>query len=41
VWANQKAFEGHESAEHSKNFREKLQQMLGSPFDERLHHDMK
>jgi quinol monooxygenase YgiN len=41
VWENQKTFEGHESAEHTKNFREKLQPMLGSPFDERLHHDMK
>jgi quinol monooxygenase YgiN len=40
VWENQKAFEGHESAEHTKNFREKLQPMLGSPFDERLHHNM-
>src|ERR1700744_5578797 len=33
VWENQKAFEGHESAAHTKNFREKLQPMLGSPFD--------
>jgi quinol monooxygenase YgiN len=40
VWENTKAFEGHEAAEHTKNFREKLQPMLGSPFDERLHHVM-
>jgi quinol monooxygenase YgiN len=40
VWENQKAFEAHESAEHTKNFREKVQPMLGSPFDERLHHNM-
>ena len=40
VWENSKAFEAHEAAEHSKNFREKLQPMLGSPFDERLHHAM-
>lgn len=38
VWENSKAFEGHEAAEHTRNFREKLQPMLGSPFDERLHH---
>lgn len=40
VWENSKAFDGHEAAEHTKNFREKLQPMLGSPFDERLHHIM-
>lgn len=40
VWENSKAFEAHESAEHTKSFREKLQPMLGSPFDERLHHTM-
>lgn len=40
VWENSKAFEAHEAAEHTKSFREKLQPMLGSPFDERLHHIM-
>jgi quinol monooxygenase YgiN len=40
VWENSKAFEAHEGAEHTKSFREKLQPMLGSPFDERLHHVM-
>jgi quinol monooxygenase YgiN len=40
VWENSKAFDAHEAAEHTKNFREKLQPMLGSPFDERLHHIM-
>ena len=40
VWQNMKAFEGHEEASHTKQFREKLQPMLGSPFDERLHHIM-
>jgi quinol monooxygenase YgiN len=40
VWESQKAFEGHESAEHTKKLREKIQPMLGSPFDERLHHNM-
>jgi hypothetical protein len=27
----------HSSAEHTKEFREKLHPMLGSPWDERLH----
>jgi len=40
VWENSKAFEAHESAEHTKDFRAKLQPLLGSPFDERLHHTM-
>jgi quinol monooxygenase YgiN len=37
VWENQAAFEAHLEAEHTRKFREKLQPMLGSPFDERLH----
>ena len=37
VWENQAAFEAHLEAAHTKEFREKLQPMLGSPFDERLH----
>jgi quinol monooxygenase YgiN len=37
VWENQAAFEAHLEANHTKQFREKLQPMLGSPFDERLH----
>jgi len=37
VWRSRQAFEAHEAAEHTKQFREKLQPMLGSPFDERLH----
>ena len=40
VWENSKAFEAHQAAEHTKSFREKLQPMLGSPFDERLHHNL-
>ena len=35
IWENMKAFEGHEEAEHTRRFREKIQPMLGSPFDER------
>jgi quinol monooxygenase YgiN len=37
VWRTQQNFESHLAASHSKAFREKLQPMLGSPFDERLH----
>jgi quinol monooxygenase YgiN len=37
VWQSRDAFEAHSSAEHTKRFREKIQPMLGSPFDERLH----
>lgn len=37
VWQTREAFEVHSSAEHTKRFREKLQPVMGSPFDERLH----
>jgi quinol monooxygenase YgiN len=37
VWENQAAFDAHLEAKHTKEFRETLQPMLGSPFDERLH----
>jgi quinol monooxygenase YgiN len=37
VWQTREAFESHSGAEHTKRFREKIQPMLGSPFDERLH----
>ncbi len=37
VWRTPHDFEAHLAAAHSKAFREKLQPMLGSPFDERLH----
>jgi quinol monooxygenase YgiN len=40
VWENSKAFEAHEGTEHSKRLRDKIQPMLGSPFDERLHRMM-
>ena len=36
VWLTRRAFESHLRAAHSLQFREKLQTMLGSPFDERL-----
>jgi quinol monooxygenase YgiN len=37
VWQTREAFEAHAAAEHTKRFREKIQPLLGSPFDERLH----
>ena len=37
AWENRAAFDAHLAAEHTTQFREKLQPMLGSPFDERLH----
>jgi quinol monooxygenase YgiN len=36
VWENQAAFDAHLEAAHTKAMRQKLQPMLGSPFDERL-----
>ena len=37
VWQSRKAFEDHSALEHTKQFREKLFPMLGSPYDQRLH----
>ena len=37
VWQNRQAFETHLTLPHTKSFREKIQPLLGSPFDERLH----
>ncbi|HTW87342.1 MAG TPA: antibiotic biosynthesis monooxygenase [Candidatus Binataceae bacterium] len=37
VWENQAAFEHHLAADHTRSFRGKLQPLLGSPFDERVH----
>ena len=37
VWRTRQDFESHLAASHSRAFREKLQPLLGSPFDERLH----
>ena len=38
VWQNQKAFDAHVAQANTKLFREKIQPMLGSPFDERLYY---
>ena len=37
VWQDRAAFEAHENASHTKQFRQEIQPLLGSPFDERLH----
>ena len=37
IFENQAALDAHVEAAHTKQFREKLQPMLGSPVDERLH----
>jgi quinol monooxygenase YgiN len=37
VWETQEAFDAHVGAEHTRKFRQQLDPMLGSPYDERLH----
>jgi quinol monooxygenase YgiN len=37
VWRTPQDFEAHLAVGHTKAFREKIQPILGSPFDERLH----
>ena len=37
IWRNRAAFEAHDSSAWTKSFREKIQPMVGSPWDERLH----
>jgi quinol monooxygenase YgiN len=40
VWEDQAAFDAHLAADHTKQFREKIQPMLGGPLDERLHSNL-
>jgi quinol monooxygenase YgiN len=40
VWQNQKAFDEHIAAAHTRRYRQQLDPMLGSPYDERLHHSL-
>jgi quinol monooxygenase YgiN len=40
VWQTRQAFDAHTALEHTKRFREKIQTYLGSPFDERLYHNL-
>ncbi len=37
VWQSRQDFEAHLAQPHAKSFRDKIQPLLGSPFDERLH----
>jgi quinol monooxygenase YgiN len=37
VWQTRQALDAHEGSAHTKQFREQIQPMLGSPYDERLH----
>ena len=37
VWASRKTYDDHLALDHTRAYRGKLQPMLGSPFDERLH----
>jgi quinol monooxygenase YgiN len=37
VWENRKAYDEHVAAAHTRQFRQQLDPMLGSPYDERLH----
>jgi quinol monooxygenase YgiN len=36
VWENQKAFDAHEAAAHTRQFREQIQPVLASPWDQRV-----
>ncbi len=38
VWESQQAYDAHIAAAHTVQFRHELDPMLGSPYDERLHH---
>jgi len=40
VWQNRQAYDAHLALDHTKQFRDKIQQYLGSPFDERLYNSM-
>jgi quinol monooxygenase YgiN len=37
IWKDQKDFDAHDSSAYTKSFREKMQPLVGSPWDERLH----
>ncbi len=40
VWQNHKAFDEHVAAAHTRQFRQQVDPMLGSPYDERLHQSL-
>ena len=37
TWKDRKAFDAHDGAPLTKQYREKMQPLIGSPWDERLH----
>jgi quinol monooxygenase YgiN len=37
VWRDEGAYEAHESAQHTRDYRALLQPLLGAPFDQRVH----
>jgi quinol monooxygenase YgiN len=39
-WFNQKAYDEHNLAKHTRHFRDQMQPMLASPFDERIHTEL-
>ncbi len=40
VWQSREAYDAHNGLEHTRKFREKINPILGSPFDVRLHRMM-
>ncbi len=38
VWRDKDAFDAHEAAAYTRQYREKIQPMLGGPLDSRLHY---
>lgn len=40
VWQDKKAFDEHTANSHTRQYRQQLDPMLGSPYDERLHHSL-
>jgi quinol monooxygenase YgiN len=40
VWQTRKAFDEHVAAGHTRQFRQQIDPMLGSPYDERLHQSL-
>ena len=40
VWQSRKAFDEHVAAAHTRQFRQQIDPMLGSPYDERLHQNL-
>jgi quinol monooxygenase YgiN len=39
-WLDEKAYVAHNLARHTRHFRDQLQPMLASPFDERIHTEL-